>query len=90
LPIFRFVLQEDSMSQVQLTPEQEAEARELEAKVQAAMQADIRLMCRQMVSRKDHELLGENEFVMRDIGHKMAATVVQEGVNQRSKKGVPR
>jgi hypothetical protein len=54
------------------------------------MQADIRLMCRQMVSRKDHELLGENEFVMRDIAHKMAATVVEEGVNQRAKKGVSR
>lgn len=78
------------MSEIHLTPEQEAEAQEIKAKVLASVNSDIDQMCRLMASKQDHELLGKNEFDMRDIGHKIVATTIEAGVNQRAKKGVPR
>lgn len=78
------------MSEIHLTPEQEAEAREIKAKILDAVNSDIDQMCRLMASKQDHELLGQNEYDMRDIAHKIAATTIEAGVNQRAKKGVPR
>lgn len=79
-----------AFGQVELTPEQEAEARELEQKLEAAVMSDFRQMCRLMASKEDHELLGQTEFEMRDLAHQLASRALQEGVNARSKKGVPR
>lgn len=78
------------MSQPTLTPEQQAEAQQIEEKVLATVLNDVRQMAQLMASKEDRELLGQTEFEMRDLAHRIAATMIEEAVNQRSKKGVPR
>jgi len=78
------------MSQPILTPEQEAEAQQIKDKVFDAVMNDVDQMARLMASKEDRELLGQTEFEMRDLAHRIAATMIEESVNQRSKKGVPR
>ena len=77
------------MSDLSLTPQQEAEARELEAKVLAAVSQDVKQMCRLMASKQPHQLLGKTEYQMRDLGHQLTARVIEAGVEQQAKKGLP-
>lgn len=46
-----------------------------------------RRMAKAISSKKDGELLGENEFEMRDRLHELGARVLEEAVNERQKKG---
>jgi len=59
-----------------LTPLQEVGALELEKSIQLALQADIKITSRQVVSRNDHELLGENWFAVADICRKITDTTI--------------
>jgi len=77
------------MSQRTLTPEQEAEVQQIKEKVLAAVMNDVDQMARLMASKEDHELLGQTEYEMRDLAHRIAATMIEGTVNQRSKKGLP-
>ncbi|MBI1831875.1 MAG: hypothetical protein HYR84_10545, partial [Planctomycetes bacterium] len=50
-----------------LSPEQEAEAKILEAKIQTAIQKEIADLARLMVSKEDRELFGQTEYQVRDL-----------------------
>ena len=75
------------MSDIVLTPEQEAEARRLAEVVRQKFQDEALQMCRLMVSKPDHQLLGATELQMRDRAHALAATVIQTALNERKKGG---
>ena len=75
------------MSDIVLTPEQEAEARRLAEVVRQKFQDEALQMCRLMVSKPDRQLLGATEFEMRDRAHKVAAEIIQTAVNERKKGG---
>lgn len=75
---------------VELTAEQEAEAQRIEAVLLEAAREDIRLMSRLMASKANRDLLGETEFQVRDLAHRIGAKAVETAVNERSKKGIPR
>jgi len=75
---------------VELTAEQEAEAQRIEAVLLEAAREDIRLMARLMASKANRDLLGETEFQVRDLAHRIGAKAVETAVNERSKKGIPR
>jgi hypothetical protein len=75
---------------VELTAEQEAEAQRIEAVLLEAAREDIRLMARLMASKANRDLLGEAEFQVRDLAHRIGAKAVETAVNERSKKGIPR
>jgi len=75
------------MSDIALTPEQEAEARRLADLVSKKIQEETLQMCRLMVSKPDRQLLGATEFEMRDRAHKVAAEIIQTAVNERKKGG---
>lgn len=74
---------------VELTAEQEAEALRIEAVLREAAQEDLRLMARLMASKANRDLLGETEFQVRDLAHRIGAKAVETAVNERSKKGIP-
>jgi hypothetical protein len=78
---------EAPMSDIVLTPEQEAEARRLAELVSKKIQEEALQMCRLMASKPNHQLLGAVEFEMRDRAHKIAADVIQTAVNERKKGG---
>lgn len=66
-----------------LSPEQEAEAKILEAKIQTAIQAEIADLARLMVSKSDRELFGLTEFQVRDLVLRVGAKVYQEHLREK-------
>jgi hypothetical protein len=73
---------------LELTPEQEAEARRLADTVALKTKEELLQITRLLVSKKDHELLGETEFQVRDLVHQIGARAVETVVNERKKGGI--
>ena len=74
---------------VELTAEQEAEAQRLADTVAVKTKDELLQIMRLLVSKKDHELLGETEFHVRDIVHRVGAQAIETALDER-KKGAPR
>lgn len=70
-----------------LTPDQVAEAERVFAISKQAAEEELWRMACLTASKKDHELLGETEFQMRDILLRIGARAVEAAVNERRKKG---
>jgi hypothetical protein len=75
------------MEDLQLTPEQEAEAQRITSLVLGAMEKDVIQMARLMASKQNKDLLGQTEFEIRDISHQMGAKVVETALEGRKKGG---
>ncbi len=75
---------------VELTDEQEAEAKRVAELVKQAAEAEVLNMVRLMVSKNDDALFGETEFQVRDILHRLGAKMIETVANERRKKGIPR
>lgn len=71
------------MLPIALSPEQEAEAKVLEAKIQQAVQKEMGDLARLMVSKKDRELFGQTEFQVRDLVLRIGAKVFQEHLREK-------
>lgn len=76
------------MVDAHLTPQQEAEAQDLEAKIRQAIEKEISDLARLMVSKSDRELFGQTEFQVRDLVLRIGAKVYEEHL--REKKTVTR
>jgi hypothetical protein len=76
------------MEDFQLTPEQKAEVQRITDIVLNAARADVERMACVMVSKKDENLLGQSEFEVRDICHRIGAKVVETAVEGRKKGGI--
>lgn len=68
-----------------LTPEQEAEAQRLAQLLMDKTKEELLNIVRLLVAKTDRELLGETEFQVRDIVHKIGAQAIQTAVNERKK-----
>ena len=75
---------------IELTDEQEAEAQRIVELAKQCSEEELANMARLIASKKDHELFGETEFQLRDIGHRLGAKVVETAANERRKRGLPR
>jgi hypothetical protein len=75
---------------IELTPDQEAEAAVIEARLLDAAREDIRWMARLLASKEDGRLFGETEFQLRDVVHRVGAKALEITADERSKKGVLR
>ena len=73
--------------EVELTPDQLAERERIVAIVLADVEKDLRDMAGVMVSKEDSKLLGESEFEVRKIAHRIGARVVEATVEARKKGG---
>ena len=71
------------MLSIPLSPEQEAEAKVLEAKIQQAIQNEIGDLARLMVSKSERELFGQTEFQVRDLVLRIGAKVFQEHLREK-------
>jgi hypothetical protein len=74
-------------SSIQLSPEQEAEAQRLADSIAVKTKEDLLRITRLLVSKQDHELLGETEFEVRDLVHQIGARAIETVVNERKKGG---
>jgi hypothetical protein len=61
-----------------LTPELEAQAQALAARIRARADDDILALARLLVSKNDAEVFGDTEFEARDIVHHLGATALEE------------
>ena len=75
------------MSQLNLTPEQEAQAQRLTDQIMARTREEVLQMDRLLMSKKDSELLGPSEFEIRDRVHDLGAKVIEAALNERKKGG---
>jgi hypothetical protein len=82
-----FFFREADMTELNLTPEQEAEAQRLADIIAARAKEEALQMARLLVSKPDHELLGATEFDIRERVHKIGALAIETAVNQRKKGG---
>jgi hypothetical protein len=56
-----------------LSPELEAKAQELVARLRPQTESELLALARLLVSKEDHELFGETEFQVRNIVHGIGA-----------------
>jgi cell envelope opacity-associated protein A len=75
------------MTELHLTPEQEAEAQALFQRLKAAFEREAVQLARVMASKEDHQLLGGTEVEVRDQVHRLGAQVFEAVLQERKKKG---
>lgn len=56
-----------------LSPEWEAQARELVARLRPQAEEDLLALARLLVNKPEHALFGETEFEVRDLVHRLGA-----------------
>lgn len=70
-----------------LTEEEFAEAQRVFEVAEKAVADELWRMSCLMASKKNGEMLGETEFTLRDMVHRVGAIVLEAAVNGRCKKG---
>ena len=75
------------MDEVELTPEQAAEAERIEDILRAQSDVEIRWIARLLASKDNRELLGETEFRIRDAVHRIGARGIDAALAERKKRG---
>jgi hypothetical protein len=75
------------VSDIPLTPEQEAEAQRLFEAIQQTVLDEARQMARLLASKDDRHLLGQTEFDLRDRAHRLAAKALEGALAGRKKGG---
>jgi hypothetical protein len=76
------------MSDIPLTPEQEAEAQRIFDLLQGAFLGEARQLARLLASKEDSQLLGRTEFQLRDALHALGAKALETALNERKKGGI--
>jgi hypothetical protein len=77
--------QHPAVASPSLTAEQEVEAQRLAQLLMDKTKEEVLKITRLLVSKADRELLGETEFQVRDIVHRIGAEAIQTAVNERKK-----
>jgi hypothetical protein len=75
------------MTNVELTPEKEAEAQRLTDILMGRTREEVHQIARLLVSKPDHQLLGQTEFEVRDRVHKIGTQALETALNERKKGG---
>lgn len=70
-----------------MSEEEFAEAKNLWEATRQARDEELWRMCCSVASKKDDELLGQNEFEMRAALHRVGAKTLEAAINERRKKG---
>ena len=75
------------MTELHLTPEQEAEAQRMAAIIGRKAQEEALYMARLLASKKDSEIFGQTEYEIRDCVHKLGAHALETALSERKKRG---
>jgi hypothetical protein len=75
------------MTDLHLTPEQEAEAQVVFQRLKVAFEREALQLARLMASKEDAQVLGRTEFTVRDHVHRLGAQVLESVLQERKKKG---
>jgi hypothetical protein len=77
---------EVKMPEQLLSPEQEAEAQALFARLKSAFEREAWQLAQVMASKTDGQVLGRTEFEVRDHVHRLGAQVLEAVLQERKKK----
>ena len=66
-----------------LSPELEAKAQELLARLRPPAEGELLALARLLVSKPDHEIFGDTEFEARDIVHDLGAKAFETHLAQK-------
>ena len=75
------------MSRFPLTPEQQDEAQRIERILMESVRNEIGSIAELLASKPDRQLLGQTEFEVRDLVHKIGAKAIETALDQRKKGG---
>jgi hypothetical protein len=75
------------MSRFPLTPEQQDEAQQIERILMESVRNEIRSIAELLASKPDRQLLGQTEFEVRDLVHKIGAKAIETALDERKKGG---
>lgn len=75
------------MTDIQLTPEQEAQAQRVATIIGRKFQEEAVQMARLLMSKPDEELLGKTEYEIRDRVHRLGAQAIETALVERKKGG---
>ncbi len=75
------------MSGFPLTPEQRDEAQRIERILMESVRNEIRSIAELLASKPDRQLLGQTEFEVRDLVHKIGAKAIETALDERKKGG---
>ncbi len=67
-----------------LSPELEAQAQELAARIRARADDDLLALARLLVCKSDTEVFGETEFETRSLVHRIGAAALEERLKKSS------
>ena len=70
-----------------LTAEQQAQAERIFAALKAQAEAELWEMAQLLASKEDRQLLGETEFQVRDLAHRIGGQAVETALEERKKRG---
>jgi hypothetical protein len=73
------------MSRLPLTPEQAELSERIYHSLRQAADGDLRHLADLLASRPDRQLLGQTEFEVRDLVHKIGAKAFQTALDERKK-----
>jgi hypothetical protein len=73
------------MFDLPLTPEQQNEAQRIERILMESVRDDIRSISQLLASKGDRQLLGQTEFEVRDLVHKIGAKALETALDERKK-----
>ncbi len=71
------------MPRTSLSPEQQAEIKELSRAIEEAIAEEIDELATNLATTDDAHLFGENEFKIRAIAHKIAAKALEQRLAQK-------
>jgi poly-D-alanine transfer protein DltD len=75
------------MTASHLTAEQAEHAERIYQTLKQAADADLRALAELLASKADHQLLGQNEFEVRDRVYTIAAKAFETALDERKKGG---
>jgi hypothetical protein len=75
------------MSRLPLTPDQAELSDRIFHALRAAADSDLRCLADLLASKPDRQLLGQTEFEVRDLVHKLGAKALQTALDERKKGG---
>jgi hypothetical protein len=75
------------MTELHLTPEQEAEAQVLFQRLKSAFEREAWQLARLRASKEDRQLLGGTEFAVREQVHRLGAQALETALQERKKGG---
>ena len=73
------------MSRLPLTPDQAELSDRIYRSLHQAADADLRLLADLLASKPDRQLLGQTEFEVRDLAHRIGAKALETALDERKK-----